>query len=166
MDLNVSICGPICGRPIQTYLELIWSQHRSVLALVRGANKIKWTHSGWGAIDALRVDGDTDRHIAAGTGKPQPQEKGRQGEKLSLLHDAVVESWSVKDFTFSYIVSCPTFSWTILTHSLVILFVLDCSCSLSSVDFRSFKYQKHTELKKIKLEVLIVYSKLPLYFIC
>uniref|UniRef100_A0A453B3S2 VWFA domain-containing protein n=1 Tax=Aegilops tauschii subsp. strangulata TaxID=200361 RepID=A0A453B3S2_AEGTS len=30
------------------------------------------------------------------------KEKARQGDKLSFLHEAVVENWSNKDFTFSY----------------------------------------------------------------
>ncbi|XP_037484185.1 uncharacterized protein LOC119362996 isoform X3 [Triticum dicoccoides] len=30
------------------------------------------------------------------------KEKARQGDKLSFLHEAVVENWSSKDFTFSY----------------------------------------------------------------
>jgi hypothetical protein len=33
------------------------------------------------------------------------QEKARQGDKLSFLHEAVVENWSSKDFNFSYSVS-------------------------------------------------------------
>jgi hypothetical protein len=33
------------------------------------------------------------------------QEKARHGDKLSFLHEAVVENWSSKDFNFSYSVS-------------------------------------------------------------
>jgi len=33
------------------------------------------------------------------------QEKGRHGDKLSFMHEAVVENWSSKDFNFSYSVS-------------------------------------------------------------
>jgi hypothetical protein len=40
------------------------------------------------------------------------KERSRQGEKLSFFHEAVVENWSNKDFTFAYSVS----------SSLVVLF--------------------------------------------
>jgi hypothetical protein len=36
------------------------------------------------------------------------QEKSRKGDKLSFLHEAAVENWSTKDFTFTYTVSYPT----------------------------------------------------------
>lgn len=39
--------------------------------------------------------------LLQGTSHPL-KEKTRQGEKLFFLHEAVVENWSIKDFTFSY----------------------------------------------------------------
>jgi len=45
--------------------------------------------------------------ILQGTSHPL-KEKGRQSEKLSFLHEAAVENWSTKDFTFTYTVSYPT----------------------------------------------------------
>ncbi|KAI5007905.1 hypothetical protein ZWY2020_008953 [Hordeum vulgare] len=42
------------------------------------------------------------------------KEKARQGDKLSFLHEAIVESWSSKDFTFSYSVYSGDLSGCIL----------------------------------------------------
>jgi hypothetical protein len=53
------------------------------------------------------------------------QEKSRQGEKLSFLHEAVVENWSAKDFTFTYTVSYPMPS---LSHLYLFdIFIYACS---------------------------------------
>jgi hypothetical protein len=64
------------------------------------------------------------------------QEKSRQGEKLCFLHEAVVENWSIKDFTFAYNVSYSLeiylFSW-----ELYLLFsTFKMSCSLCSTTLR------------------------------
>ncbi|KAK3146990.1 hypothetical protein QOZ80_3BG0276300 [Eleusine coracana subsp. coracana] len=53
--------------------------------------------------------------LLQGTSHPL-KEKGRQGEKLSFLHDAVVENWSVKDFTFSYSVYSGDLSGGVLVQ--------------------------------------------------
>ncbi|KAL5197434.1 hypothetical protein ABZP36_000946 [Zizania latifolia] len=44
------------------------------------------------------------------------KEKGRQGEKLSFLHEATVENWSSKDFTFSYSVYSGDLSGGVLVQ--------------------------------------------------
>ncbi|KAG8099382.1 hypothetical protein GUJ93_ZPchr0013g35406 [Zizania palustris] len=44
------------------------------------------------------------------------KEKGRQGEKLSFLHEAIVENWSSKDFTFSYSVYSSDLSGGVLVQ--------------------------------------------------
>ncbi|KQK15270.1 hypothetical protein BRADI_1g21560v3 [Brachypodium distachyon] len=53
--------------------------------------------------------------LLQGTSHPL-KEKARQGEKLSFLHEAIVEFWSSKDFTFSYSVYSGDFSGSILVQ--------------------------------------------------
>jgi len=51
--------------------------------------------------------------ILQGTSHPL-KEKGRQSEKLSFLHEAAVENWSTKDFTFTYTVYSGDLSGRVL----------------------------------------------------
>ncbi|CAL4914838.1 unnamed protein product [Urochloa decumbens] len=53
--------------------------------------------------------------ILQGTSHPL-KEKGRQGEKLSFLHEAAVETWSTKDFTFTYTVYSSDLSGGVLVQ--------------------------------------------------
>ncbi|KAM0922262.1 hypothetical protein ACQ4PT_006221 [Festuca glaucescens] len=53
--------------------------------------------------------------LLQGTSHPL-KEKARQGDKLSFLHEAIVESWSSKDFTFSYSVYSGNLSGGILVQ--------------------------------------------------
>ncbi|CAL4939884.1 unnamed protein product [Urochloa decumbens] len=53
--------------------------------------------------------------ILQGTSHPL-KEKGRQGEKLSFLHEAAVENWSTKDFTFTYTVYSGDLSGGVLVQ--------------------------------------------------
>ncbi|CAM0906736.1 unnamed protein product [Alopecurus aequalis] len=53
--------------------------------------------------------------LLQGTSHPL-KEKARQGEKLSFLHEAIVEHWSSKDFTFSYSVYSGDLSGGILVQ--------------------------------------------------
>ncbi|KAL5198684.1 hypothetical protein ABZP36_002196 [Zizania latifolia] len=53
--------------------------------------------------------------LLQGTSHPL-KEKGRQGEKLSFLHEATVENWSCKDFTFSYSVYSGDLSGGVLVQ--------------------------------------------------
>ncbi|TVU46604.1 hypothetical protein EJB05_06149, partial [Eragrostis curvula] len=53
--------------------------------------------------------------LLQGTSHPL-KEKGRQDEKLSFLHDAVVENWSIKDFTFTYSVYSGELSGGVLVQ--------------------------------------------------
>ncbi|XP_039832733.1 uncharacterized protein LOC120693379 isoform X2 [Panicum virgatum] len=57
--------------------------------------------------------GVTKEIILQGTSHPL-KEKGRQGEKLSFLHEAAVENWSTKDFTFTYTVYSGDLSGQVL----------------------------------------------------
>ncbi|KAG8079750.1 hypothetical protein GUJ93_ZPchr0007g3428 [Zizania palustris] len=57
--------------------------------------------------------------LLQGTSHPL-KEKGRQGEKLSFLHEATVENWSCKDFTFSYSVYSGDLSGGVLVQSLTL----------------------------------------------
>ncbi|XP_066390656.1 uncharacterized protein [Miscanthus floridulus] len=53
--------------------------------------------------------------LLQGTSHPL-KEKSRQGEKLSFLHEAVVENWSTKDFTFAYTVYSGDLSGGVLVQ--------------------------------------------------
>ncbi|KQK21328.1 hypothetical protein BRADI_1g60207v3 [Brachypodium distachyon] len=53
--------------------------------------------------------------LLQGTSHPL-KEKGRQGDKLSFLHEAIVESWSIKDFTFAYSVYSADLSGGVLVQ--------------------------------------------------
>ncbi|CAN6184621.1 unnamed protein product [Urochloa humidicola] len=53
--------------------------------------------------------------LLQGTSHPL-KEKGRQGDKLSFLHEAVVENWSSKDFNFSYSVYSADLSGGVLVQ--------------------------------------------------
>ncbi|CAN6226081.1 unnamed protein product [Urochloa humidicola] len=53
--------------------------------------------------------------LLQGTSHPL-KEKGRQGDKLSFLHEAVVENWSSKDFNFSYNVYSADLSGGVLVQ--------------------------------------------------
>nr|CAB3500542.1 unnamed protein product [Digitaria exilis] len=53
--------------------------------------------------------------ILQGTSHPL-KEKGRQGEKLSFLHEAAVENWSTKDFTFTFTVYSGDLSGGVLVQ--------------------------------------------------
>jgi hypothetical protein len=44
------------------------------------------------------------------------QEKSRKGDKLSFLHEAAVENWSTKDFTFTYTVYSGDLSGGVLVQ--------------------------------------------------
>ncbi|PAN14798.1 hypothetical protein PAHAL_2G445300 [Panicum hallii] len=53
--------------------------------------------------------------LLQGTSHPL-KEKGRQGDKLSFMHEAVVENWSSKDFNFSYSVYSADLSGAVLVQ--------------------------------------------------
>nr|XP_034571989.1 inter alpha-trypsin inhibitor, heavy chain 4 isoform X2 [Setaria viridis] len=53
--------------------------------------------------------------ILQGTSHPL-KEKGRHGDKLSFLHEAAVENWSTKDFTFTYTVYSGDLSGGVLVQ--------------------------------------------------
>ncbi|KAL6656951.1 hypothetical protein ACP70R_004731 [Stipagrostis hirtigluma subsp. patula] len=53
--------------------------------------------------------------LLQGTSHPL-KEKGRQSEKLSFLHEAIVENWSTKDFQFSYSVYSGDLSGGVLVQ--------------------------------------------------
>ncbi|XP_062187035.1 uncharacterized protein LOC133890600 isoform X2 [Phragmites australis] len=53
--------------------------------------------------------------LLQGTSHPL-KEKGRQGDKLSFLHEAIVENWSSKDFNFSYSVYSGDLSGGVLVQ--------------------------------------------------
>ncbi|WVZ57241.1 hypothetical protein U9M48_007649 [Paspalum notatum var. saurae] len=53
--------------------------------------------------------------LLQGTSHPL-KEKGRQSQKLSFLHESVVENWSTKDFTFSFTVYSGDLSGGILVQ--------------------------------------------------
>ncbi|XP_062211501.1 uncharacterized protein LOC133912666 [Phragmites australis] len=53
--------------------------------------------------------------LLQGTSHPL-KERSRQGEKLSFLHEAVVENWSSKDFTFAYSVYSGDLSGGVLVQ--------------------------------------------------
>ncbi|CAL5085586.1 unnamed protein product [Urochloa decumbens] len=53
--------------------------------------------------------------LLQGTSHPL-KEKGRQGDKLSFMHEAVVENWSNKDFNFSYSVYSADLSGGVLVQ--------------------------------------------------
>ncbi|RLN19147.1 uncharacterized protein C2845_PM02G23710 [Panicum miliaceum] len=53
--------------------------------------------------------------ILQGTSHPL-KEKGRKGDKLSFLHEAAVENWSTKDFTFTFTVYSGDFSGGVLVQ--------------------------------------------------
>ncbi|XP_062189930.1 uncharacterized protein LOC133892959 [Phragmites australis] len=53
--------------------------------------------------------------LLQGTSHPL-KEKGRQGDKLSFLHEAIVENWSSKDFNFSYSVYSGDLSGVVLVQ--------------------------------------------------
>ncbi|KAL6855884.1 hypothetical protein ACP4OV_018686 [Aristida adscensionis] len=53
--------------------------------------------------------------LLQGTSHPL-KEKGRQSEKLSFMHEAVVENWSTKDFNFSYSVYSGDLSGGVLVQ--------------------------------------------------
>nr|CAB3458603.1 unnamed protein product [Digitaria exilis] len=53
--------------------------------------------------------------LLQGTSHPL-KEKARQGDKLSFLHEAVVENWSSKDFNFSYSVYSADLSGGVLVQ--------------------------------------------------
>uniref|UniRef100_A0ACD5WQM1 Uncharacterized protein n=1 Tax=Avena sativa TaxID=4498 RepID=A0ACD5WQM1_AVESA len=62
----------------------------------------------------LTVDSGFSKEVLLqGTSHPL-KEKARQGDKLSFLHEAILESWSNKDFTFSYSVYSGDLSGGIL----------------------------------------------------
>ncbi|KAG2638313.1 uncharacterized protein LOC120661822 isoform X2 [Panicum virgatum] len=53
--------------------------------------------------------------LLQGTSHPL-KEKGRHGDKLSFMHEAVVENWSSKDFNFSYSVYSADLSGAVLVQ--------------------------------------------------
>ncbi|CAM0873292.1 unnamed protein product [Alopecurus aequalis] len=53
--------------------------------------------------------------LLQGTSHPL-KEKSRQGEKMCFLHEAVVENWSIKDFTFTYSVYSGDLSGGVLVQ--------------------------------------------------
>ncbi|NP_001347211.1 uncharacterized protein LOC100273621 [Zea mays] len=66
-------------------------------------------------IQLIVNSGVTKEILLQGTSHPL-KEKSRQGEKLSFLHEAVVENWSTKDFTFAYTVYSGDLSGGVLVQ--------------------------------------------------